>query len=801
MLVDSGVYKEEVTVTTPSIVIRGVDRNATIIDGEFVRGNGIAVYADQVAVENLTARNAVLNGFFWTGVTGFRGRYLTAYNNGDYGVYAFGATDGLFEDSYASGSPDSGFYVGECYPCRIVIRRVIAEHNALGYSGTNSGGELYVVSSVWRNNRVGLVPATLDIELVPPQREATFAANLVTGNSSLTAPAAFLPSIAFGSGFLIGGGVRNVVERNVIADHVLDGIAVISFLDRNFWPAEGNIIRNNRILRSGRADLALGGPASRDNCFSHNEYQSSAPAGLELLAGCNRLRLPMGHDPVALGGTLFVRAAREEHRERPSFKTQPVPPPQPQMPGGATAPVEIAAAVFDSLHFRVDDAQLPPEAAQYLAAPAPEGFAGPGSLGVLFGRWSYHLLWILLLLWVGLALWDLRRRRNISRGGRLTWGAASRAAAVPRCPRLSHRRPAIALPGPSDRRDLRRNPDLPGVDAHRAPRLRQSLMPLGRREWLRLGAVGAAGVVGGWALGRRKSSIAGAPSAGHEMSLDSLYSQGVEPPPSLGPLALEQALRPPPFVAGPVRTQQVELRVEETMLEVARGRHFSAWTYNGTIPGPVIRATEGDALEVHFQNRGAHPHNVHFHGTHDVTQDGWEPVPVGGEATYRFRAEPFGLHPYHCHALPVSEHMGHGLYGAMIVDPRGGRPPAEELVLVLSGFDLDGDGRDDLYGWNGVAGYYARNPIKVPVGKLVRLYLLNLCGGEPLVSFHLHAQSFELFRSGTSLVPEERTDTVTLGPTERAVLEFRLPVRGRYMFQPHQHHLADRGATGWIAAV
>ena len=155
VLVDRGVYHEEVTVTTPSLTIRGVDRNETIVDGEFVRGNGIAVLADGVAVENMTARNAVLNGFYWTGVTGFRGSWLTAYNNGDYGIYAFDARDGLFEHSYASGSPDSGFYIGECYPCHIVIRDVIAEHNAIGYSGTNSGGDLYVVSSDLAQQPVG----------------------------------------------------------------------------------------------------------------------------------------------------------------------------------------------------------------------------------------------------------------------------------------------------------------------------------------------------------------------------------------------------------------------------------------------------------------------------------------------------------------------------------------------------------------------------------------------------------------------------------------------------------------------
>ena len=69
-----------------------------------------------VAIENLTARNYTLNGFYWTGVSGFRGSYLTAYNNGDYGIYAFGATNGVLEHSYGSGSPDSSFYVGQCAP-------------------------------------------------------------------------------------------------------------------------------------------------------------------------------------------------------------------------------------------------------------------------------------------------------------------------------------------------------------------------------------------------------------------------------------------------------------------------------------------------------------------------------------------------------------------------------------------------------------------------------------------------------------------------------------------------------------
>jgi plastocyanin len=402
VLVGPGVYREEVTVTTPSLTIRGLERNATIIDGEFVRGNGIAVLADGVSIENLTARNAVLNGFFWTGVTGFRGSWLTAYNNGDYGVYAFDATDGLFEHSYASGSPDSGFYIGECYPCRIVIRDVVAEHNAIGYSGTNSGGDLYVVGSIWRNNRSGLVPASLDLELNPPQRETTIAANLIVGNSNRNAPAAALPAIAFGNGVLIGGGVGNVVERNVIADHEQHGILVTPMYDRNWWPARDNVIRDNRVVRSGRADLALGGPASFGNCFTGNHYRVAAPAGLETFHGCGGLRLPLGFDPLPLVSVVGYRGMTVEQRSFPDWRDQPVPSAQPTMPAAATAPARPAVRVFEALRFDVAQARLPAGAEQVLAEAGNDvaSFESPGLAGRIFGSATYWLLPLLLVVWL-----------------------------------------------------------------------------------------------------------------------------------------------------------------------------------------------------------------------------------------------------------------------------------------------------------------------------------------------------------------------------------------------------------------
>ena len=279
---------------------------------------------------------------------------------------------------------------------------------------------------------------------------------------------------------------------------------------------------------------------------------------------------------------------------------------------------------------------------------------------------------------------------------------------------------------------------------------------------------------------------------------DSVYGAMTAPPDELGAAALDAVTLPPPPRRG---RQDVELWVGEQSVAVGRGRVMPAWTFNGRIPGPIIRATEGDEVAVHFRNLGARPHNLHFHGAHEIAADGWEPVPPGGEVLHRFHAGPAGLHPYHCDMTPAPDHISHGLYGVLIVDPPSGRPPAREIVLTLGGFDTDSDGRSDLVGWNGVAGFYMKYPLKVRAGELVRVYVTNMLGDVPVITFHLHATVFDVFRSGTVRGPSERSDVVTLAPAERAILEFRLPERGRYMFHPHQAQLAERGAMGWFAAV
>ena len=234
-------------------------------------------------------------------------------------------------------------------------------------------------------------------------------------------------------------------------------------------------------------------------------------------------------------------------------------------------------------------------------------------------------------------------------------------------------------------------------------------------------------------------------------------------------------------------------------IEVAPGVMFPAWVYNGRVPGPTIRAVEGDIMRVTLVNESEHQHSLHFHGFHVASMDGvpgaLEAAP-GTSVTYEFTAEPFGVHLYHCHSLPFRTHMARGLYGAFIVDPKAGRPAANEMVMVLNGFDTDFDGENEVYAVNTVAFAYADQPIRIRAGELQRVYVVNLTEFDPINSIHTHATFFYLYRTGTSLTPHELTDTISMCQGERHLLEFRYRDAGTYMFHAHQAEFADLGWTG-----
>jgi FtsP/CotA-like multicopper oxidase with cupredoxin domain len=252
--------------------------------------------------------------------------------------------------------------------------------------------------------------------------------------------------------------------------------------------------------------------------------------------------------------------------------------------------------------------------------------------------------------------------------------------------------------------------------------------------------------------------------------------------------------------------REYEIFAADREIEIAPGLFFPAWTYNGQVPGPTIRATEGDRLRITFRNLGSHPHSMHFHGWHSPQMDGalaGQEVQPGETFVYEFDADPFGLHLYHCHTVPLKRHIHKGLYGTFIVDPRasaGTRPAADEFVMVMNAFDTTFDAENEVYAVNTVANAYLHEPIRVTVGKLVRIYLVNVTEFDPINSFHLHAMFFDVFRTGTSLTPGERTDTIMLCQGERAILETTFRYPGDFMFHAHQSEFAELGWMGLFRA-
>ena len=187
--------------------------------------------------------------------------------------------------------------------------------------------------------------------------------------------------------------------------------------------------------------------------------------------------------------------------------------------------------------------------------------------------------------------------------------------------------------------------------------------------------------------------------------------------------------------------REFDLTADTTLLPLNPAVTFKAWALNGRVPGPTLRANAGDRLRIVFRNQDSTSHSLHFHGIHPAAMDGIRPVRHGRNTVYEFDAEPHGIHPYHCHVAPVTRHVSKGLYGLLIVDPVTPRPPADELVLVMGGYDLKGQGRNDLYAFNGIPNYYRDHPIDLYQDALIRLYVLNMVEWDGPLTFHLHANS------------------------------------------------------------
>ncbi len=328
-----------------------------------------------------------------------------------------------------------------------------------------------------------------------------------------------------------------------------------------------------------------------------------------------------------------------------------------------------------------------------------------------------------------------------------------------------------------------------------------------RRSFLKAGLWGAGGLAGALVLdGARRANAQGGDGGGDHSGHEGMYmaatnggdvdhvANGFNPSDILTD-----------FDYGKVSTlpdgrtlREYEVFAGVKTIEVMPGVPYEAWTYNGRVPGPTFRATEGDRLRINFLNATGHQHTMHFHGIHPGNMDGvYEIIEPGQRFVYEFDAEPFGLHLYHCHIFPLAEHIMRGMYGAFIIDPPGGRPQVDhEYVMVMNGIDIDFDHENEVYAVNFIPFHFDRHPIKFKVNESVRIYLVNILERDLVNSFHLHANFFQYYPTGTSLTPLEYTDTIIQGQAQRGILEFTYRYPGKYMFHAHVTEFAELGWTG-----
>ncbi len=325
IVIRPGEYREAVVVTTPHLVIRGVDRFRTVLNGQDKRVNGFTVDGTHhVTIMNLTVRNYTGNGIYFVDTKYYTANKIDSIKNRTYGLYAFNSYYGVFRNSYGYGSGDSAFYIGQCLGCGALIENVKSVKNYLGYSGTNATG-VTIRDSVFARNGAGIVPNTLPTEELAPNRGTFMYNNLVKNNNySKIPPKGFSETVGipFGTGIWFAGIENSVARNNVVVDHDRYGILITPSIDADSLP-KNNTVTYNVIRNSGMYDLAIDG-GGEDNCFSFNDFSTSGPPDVETLYACSArpfANAPFG--PVITDVTASLSGSQTREWEEPAEPKRP----------------------------------------------------------------------------------------------------------------------------------------------------------------------------------------------------------------------------------------------------------------------------------------------------------------------------------------------------------------------------------------------------------------------------------------------------------------------------------------------
>jgi nitrite reductase (NO-forming) len=279
---------------------------------------------------------------------------------------------------------------------------------------------------------------------------------------------------------------------------------------------------------------------------------------------------------------------------------------------------------------------------------------------------------------------------------------------------------------------------------------------------------------------------------------------------------------PVPIGNRPAQNARVDLETIEVKGQLANGTTYSYWTFNGQVPGPMLRVRVGDTVEVHLKNNPGSQmiHSVDFHavtgpgGGATVTQ-----VPPGQEKSFTFKALNPGVYVYHCATPMVAHHISNGMYGLIVVEPEGGLPKVDKEFYVMQGeiytqapFGQQGfqamsvekllAEQPEYMTFNGAVGALTdKKPLKANVGETVRIFFGD-GGPNKTSSFHVIGEVFDRVYDEGSLTTPPLTDVqTTLVPAGgAAVVEFKLQVPGRYVLVDHSLSRMERGLVGFLNA-
>lgn len=264
---------------------------------------------------------------------------------------------------------------------------------------------------------------------------------------------------------------------------------------------------------------------------------------------------------------------------------------------------------------------------------------------------------------------------------------------------------------------------------------------------------------------------------------------------------------------------RVKMETVEKTMTMEDGVEYHYWTFNGDVPGQMIRVREGDTVEVEFSNNPSStvPHNVDFHAA--TGQGGGAEASFtapGHTSTFSFKALQAGLYIYHCAVAPVGMHIANGMYGLILVEPKEGLPKVDKEFYIVQGdfytkgkkgaqglqpFDMDKAiaEQPEYVVFNGHVGSIAGdNALKAKAGETVRMYVGN--GGPNLVSsFHVIGEIFDkVYVEGGKLINENVQSTV-IPAGGAAIIEFKVDIPGSYTLVDHSIFRAfNKGALGQL---